>query len=137
MSSTRWLGVLLATLLMGFCLFGNSLGGDRHLVSIFPWAVSLLAFPLVIYPGLHMRARNGPATAAQLRRAGWSIVWPAAIVFACFTTALSVATFAHPATILLAVVFAGTLVATAILGLLCVQLCALIIAGASSTSRAA
>lgn len=136
MKSTRWFGLLLAMLLIGFCWVGNSVRGDGHLVSIFPWAVSLVIFPLVIYPGLRLQARTGQTTVAELRRAGWSIVWPAAIVFACFTTALSAVTFAHPAAILLATVVGGTLVGTTILGMLCAQLCALVIAGLSSPSRA-
>jgi hypothetical protein len=136
MKPASWFALLLGTLLIGFGWVGNSVRGDEHSVSIFPWFVTLLAFPLAIYPGLRLQAQTGQATVAELRRAGWSIVWPAAVLFACFNTAFGAATFAHPAAILLVFAFGGTLVATIILGMLCAQLCALVITSSFSQSRA-
>ncbi len=127
----------MAALLIGLCWLGNALRGDPHLVSVFPSTVSILAFPLAIYPALRLRARMHPADSTGLRRVGWGIVWPASIGFAVFVAAFGAYRFGRFRAPELAMTFAGTLVVSLLFGWLSVLLCVLLVRKSLNGSSAA
>jgi hypothetical protein len=94
MHRARFYTVVLALLLIGqFWLF-NRLEHDPHRLSIFPWLIGLLAVPLIIVLAVRQRAHSsGDATGGELRRFGWSVLWPASLAFGCCVAALSAVTF--------------------------------------------
>jgi hypothetical protein len=126
-SRFRWFSSLLAALLIGLCWLGNALKGDPHLVSVFPSAVSIIAFPLALCPALRLRARMHPADSAELRRVGWGVVWPASIAFAAFVVAFMAYRFGGFPASGLALAFGGTLVLSLLFGWLSVLLCVLLV----------
>src|ERR1039457_968603 len=85
MHRARFYTVVLALLLFGqFWLF-NRLEHDPHRLSIFPWLLGLLAVPVIIVLAVRQRAHSsGEATGGELRRFGWSVLWPASLAFGCF-----------------------------------------------------
>ncbi len=127
MSQFRWFSALLAALLIGFCWLGNGLRGDPHLVSAFPLALCVLAFPLAIYPALRQRVRVRPCTVGALQRVGWGIVWPASIAFAIFVAAFVGYRFARPSIGGVMFSLAVTLLLSLVVGWLFVNACVLFV----------
>lgn len=128
----------LAAILIGFCLLGNAYSPEPHLVSVFPSILGVFAFPLVIVPALsrESRKRGATATVPVLRRIGWSITWPAALLFAAFVVILGIYTFQQRVPEVLATAFVGTFVGAATLGLLTAQLSAAYLARKVTGGRA-
>jgi hypothetical protein len=107
-------------LVAGLCLlswFGNLPNLTQHHISVFPWGVDILVFPLVLIPALwYLRAKERATTRNALQQAGWAIVWRAALPFALFMTALGVIAFTPRNNTLLFEGFAGTLILATVMG---------------------
>ena len=126
MTNARTSAVVLAGLLALLCWAGNLLRADPTTVSVFPGAMPLVAFPLVLYPALRReRRRMEHPDPLSLRRAGRRIVQPAALLFALFFAALAAWRWSYATDPWLPVVaFAESLVTTVVAGLACVWMCA-------------
>jgi len=133
----RTWALMLAAILIAFCLLGNAVSADPHRVSVFPIILGIFAFPLVIVPALNRASRKGGSTATVpvLRRIGWAITWPAALLFAAFFEVLTVFTFQQSSPEFLVAGFVGTFVVAATLGLLTTQLSAAYLARQRSRER--
>jgi amino acid permease len=107
-------------LAVGLCLlswFGNLPNLMQHHISVFPWGVDILVFPLVLIPALwSLRKKERASTRNALQQAGWAIVWRAGLPFALFVTVLGAAAFTPGEIILLLTTFAGTLILAIVMG---------------------
>ena len=112
----------IAALVLAACLcllswFGNIPNLMQHHISVFPWGVDILVFPLVLVPALwYLRAKKRVTARNALQQAGWAIVWRAALPFALFMTMLCAAAFTPGRILLLLTTFAGTLILIAVMG---------------------
>jgi hypothetical protein len=133
MHRARFYTVVLALLLIGqFWLF-NRLEHDPHRLSIFPWLLGLLAVPVIIVLAVRQRAHSsGEATGGELRRFGWSVLWPASLAFGCFVAALSVVTFGPRPLPLVLFSFVAALGITLVVGVGSTEVVAFIVTRATS-----
>ncbi len=108
----------------GLCLLswlGNRAGVFTHQPNTFPRGAAVLLVTGVLFMTLRHLSHSGRAQSrVELQRAGWSVVWRAAVPFALFTTALGLSTFQlhsgwHAAGLTL-VLLVGTLATTAAVG---------------------
>jgi hypothetical protein len=94
MRHPRFYAAVMALLLIAQCGLFNWLEHDPHHLSTFPWLLGLATVPVVMFLAVRQRLRSsGGAGGRELRRFGWSALWPASLAFALFVAALSAVYF--------------------------------------------
>jgi len=117
MHQARFYSAALALFLIAQCWLFNLLAHDSHLLGVFPWLLGLVVVPLVILLAVRQRSHSSSgASASELRRFGWSVLWPACLAFACFFALLSAVAFGSGRLSLVPFSFAATLVSSLALG---------------------
>lgn len=108
---------VLATFLIVFFSIGNQRGTPTHTLSVFPWLVSVLPFPLVLLPMLwqHWKGVSHVTRGTVVRHNERVVRW-AAIFFSVFTTLFSYGHFNNPWLALY--MGASTLITTWVIGVL-------------------
>ena len=136
MKPVYWFSALLASVLIGTYWLYNVLRGDPHLVSG-PGLVSLLVFPLAIYPAMLRRRTGVGVTPAGLRHTGWSVVWPASIAFGLFAMGYTAYRFGLRAIPLWLFALVGGVVGTVVVGGVFVLVCSSVASRVNASERRA
>jgi uncharacterized membrane protein YjgN (DUF898 family) len=133
MHPARFYTAVLAVLLIGQCWLFNLLAHDSHLLGVFPWLLGLVVVPFVILLAVRQRSHSsGGASASELRRFGWSVLWPASLAFGCFVAALSAVTFGPRPLPLVLFSFVAALGITLVVGVGSTEVVAFIVTRATS-----
>jgi hypothetical protein len=125
----------MALLLIGQCWVFNSLARDPHLLNAYPVLLALVIMVAVMFLAVRQRSHSsGGAGHGELRRFGWSVLWPASLAFAPFVAALSAVRFGPGHFFLVLFAFAAALATTLVAGIASVELAAVIFTRATISS---
>ena len=133
MRHPRFYTVVLALLLIGQCWLFNPLEHDPHRLSVFPWLLGLAIVPVVMFLAARQYTRSfRAAKGSELRRFGWSVLWPASLAFACFVAVLFTVSFGRRGLPIVLFGFAAALAATILVGVGSTEVAALMVTRATS-----
>ena len=125
MSRTNKYSVALAAGLILFFTFGNRTNSTPHTLSTFPYLLSLLPFPLVLYPLLRNQSKTmGAFSVREGIRLGESVVRLSAIAFSLYVAIYSYFFFGGRSFSLVAASFIITLLWTWMIGIAIAGACA-------------
>ena len=123
-------GLLLAAVLIGLFVIGNLTRSVPHTLSVFPWLLNLIAFPLILYPAIRAIGIRRYGTSLTVHQGLWigeAITRWAALLFGIFDACYSYFYFEHSGLWFIVIGFIMTVLITWLIGLMCSFLCTLII----------
>ena len=131
--------VILFAALIGFFVIGNLISSSPHTLSVFPWLIDFVAFPIVLYPAIRDISIRRFGASLTLYRGLWigeAITRWAALLFGVFNACYSYFYFERGRLSLMIVIFLMTVLITWLMGLMCSFICILIITKRLPSNRA-
>ena len=132
-------GLILAAVLIGLFVIGNLTSSAPHTLSVFPWLINFVAFPLVLYPAIRAIGIRRYGTSITLHQGVWigeAITRRAALLFGIFNACYSYFYFEHSGLRFMVIGFVMAALLTWLIGLMCSFLCTFIITRRLSSGKA-